>query len=198
MPQLLVFCDNCEAIFNSGICIENSSNVSFSNCKSGPCPNCGGMGHIPDGIYNIIGKTIELLTGPNRTINELTKLADLIKRAKEDHLSSEAFLKDIDREVPELSDFKDVLPKTRAELYQFLIVILMLITIILSLPKNFLGKKDGLSKLEIEQLIKQGIEKSCVATQHRELPKKKKKVGRNDPCLCGSGKKYKKCHGKDN
>jgi preprotein translocase subunit SecA len=21
------------------------------------------------------------------------------------------------------------------------------------------------------------------------------KVGRNDPCLCGSGRKYKKCHG---
>ncbi len=26
----------------------------------------------------------------------------------------------------------------------------------------------------------------------RETPK----VGRNDPCPCGSGKKYKKCHGK--
>ena len=24
---------------------------------------------------------------------------------------------------------------------------------------------------------------------------KKEKVGRNDPCPCGSGKKYKKCHG---
>ena len=24
----------------------------------------------------------------------------------------------------------------------------------------------------------------------------KKKVGRNEPCPCGSGKKYKKCHGK--
>jgi preprotein translocase subunit SecA len=24
----------------------------------------------------------------------------------------------------------------------------------------------------------------------------KKQVGRNDPCPCGSGKKYKKCHGK--
>jgi len=23
------------------------------------------------------------------------------------------------------------------------------------------------------------------------------KVGRNDPCPCGSGKKYKHCHGKD-
>jgi preprotein translocase subunit SecA len=24
-----------------------------------------------------------------------------------------------------------------------------------------------------------------------------KKVGRNDPCPCGSGKKYKHCHGKN-
>ena len=23
------------------------------------------------------------------------------------------------------------------------------------------------------------------------------KIGRNDPCPCGSGKKYKSCHGKD-
>jgi preprotein translocase subunit SecA len=30
-----------------------------------------------------------------------------------------------------------------------------------------------------------------VKTVHREGPK----VGRNDPCPCGSGKKYKKCHG---
>jgi preprotein translocase subunit SecA len=30
-----------------------------------------------------------------------------------------------------------------------------------------------------------------VETVHRQAPK----VGRNDPCPCGSGKKYKKCHG---
>jgi preprotein translocase subunit SecA len=27
--------------------------------------------------------------------------------------------------------------------------------------------------------------------------KVEKKVGRNDPCPCGSGKKYKACHGKE-
>ncbi|MCK5597963.1 MAG: SEC-C domain-containing protein [Candidatus Eisenbacteria sp.] len=31
----------------------------------------------------------------------------------------------------------------------------------------------------------------------REPVKKGKKVGRNDPCPCGSGKKYKKCCGRD-
>ncbi|MDD9892278.1 MAG: SEC-C metal-binding domain-containing protein, partial [Gammaproteobacteria bacterium] len=30
------------------------------------------------------------------------------------------------------------------------------------------------------------------ATVQRQMPK----VGRNDPCPCGSGKKYKQCHGK--
>lgn len=27
-----------------------------------------------------------------------------------------------------------------------------------------------------------------------DKPAKKKKIGRNDPCWCGSGKKWKKCH----
>jgi hypothetical protein len=31
----------------------------------------------------------------------------------------------------------------------------------------------------------------AIRTVKREEPK----VGRNDPCPCGSGKKYKKCHG---
>jgi len=36
-------------------------------------------------------------------------------------------------------------------------------------------------------------EGAVTAPVKRERPK----VGRNDPCPCGSGKKYKKCHGKD-
>ena len=34
---------------------------------------------------------------------------------------------------------------------------------------------------------------SGIATQRRNAPK----VGRNDPCPCGSGKKYKKCCGQE-
>jgi uncharacterized protein YchJ len=29
----------------------------------------------------------------------------------------------------------------------------------------------------------------------RQIRRDEPKVGRNDPCPCGSGKKYKKCHG---
>jgi preprotein translocase subunit SecA len=30
---------------------------------------------------------------------------------------------------------------------------------------------------------------------HQQQRRTGEKVGRNDPCPCGSGKKYKKCHG---
>ena len=32
-------------------------------------------------------------------------------------------------------------------------------------------------------------------TNHRQIPASSKKIGRNEPCPCGSGKKYKKCCG---
>jgi preprotein translocase subunit SecA len=38
-----------------------------------------------------------------------------------------------------------------------------------------------------------GGQDAKVETVHRDAPK----VGRNDPCPCGSGKKFKKCHGAD-
>jgi preprotein translocase subunit SecA len=36
---------------------------------------------------------------------------------------------------------------------------------------------------------------TTVATQQPKVASEWDKVGRNDPCPCGSGKKYKKCHG---
>jgi preprotein translocase subunit SecA len=33
--------------------------------------------------------------------------------------------------------------------------------------------------------------------QIEQVRREEPKIGRNDPCPCGSGKKYKKCHGAD-
>jgi preprotein translocase subunit SecA len=34
------------------------------------------------------------------------------------------------------------------------------------------------------------------ADHHQPFVRDARKVGRNEPCPCGSGKKYKHCHGK--
>lgn len=58
-----------------------------------------------------------------------------------------------------------------------------------------------LVKAEVRQNVerKQVVEGKAVEDSSKlknEPIKKKTKVGRNDPCPCGSGKKYKQCHGK--
>jgi preprotein translocase subunit SecA len=44
-----------------------------------------------------------------------------------------------------------------------------------------------------DSVAQQAPQRSKIETVYREEPR----VGRNDPCPCGSGKKYKQCHGKE-
>jgi preprotein translocase subunit SecA len=44
-------------------------------------------------------------------------------------------------------------------------------------------------------LILQGADDGTAGAQTKTVQRTGDKVGRNDPCPCGSGKKYKKCHG---
>ena len=49
---------------------------------------------------------------------------------------------------------------------------------------------------EREQVIK-GTPNEDKSKVKKQTPKRVKKVGRNEPCPCGSGKKYKNCHGRN-
>jgi preprotein translocase subunit SecA len=59
-----------------------------------------------------------------------------------------------------------------------------------------------LLKAEIRQNVERKPQAKKLLTNDTEdkvekkAPIKKQKIGRNDPCPCGSGKKYKQCHGK--
>jgi preprotein translocase subunit SecA len=56
------------------------------------------------------------------------------------------------------------------------------------------GRDNSLDRVAQQQ--QQAIDSS--RQQQKQMPVHvEKKVGRNDPCPCGSGKKYKNCHGKD-
>jgi preprotein translocase subunit SecA len=47
-----------------------------------------------------------------------------------------------------------------------------------------------------ENILKASIQKEESQLKSHNVESGKKEPGRNDPCPCGSGKKYKKCHGK--
>ncbi len=53
------------------------------------------------------------------------------------------------------------------------------------------------SELDYRQGMRAGVPNSAPSNEKAKPFVSDKKVGRNDPCPCGSGKKYKKCCGKD-
>src|SRR5699024_4126912 len=64
---------------------------------------------------------------------------------------------------------------------------------------TYIMKAEVQQNLEREQVVK---DTQAVSGEQEETDKKKtpyvraERVGRNDPCPCGSGKKYKNCHGR--
>jgi preprotein translocase subunit SecA len=68
--------------------------------------------------------------------------------------------------------------------------------------KNEGHKAFGQLLAGIDANISENILKAGLQVQQKQAPQShaiesgKKEIGRNDLCPCGSGKKYKKCHGK--
>ena len=133
MPFLPTFCDTCGAIFPSDVFFGNVINANPSDNLSGPCPKCGAMGHIPEGTYNIINKTIELLNDPGKSVDELNKLATILRNSQVKGLGIDEIRQQVHQEVPELTSILELLPKTHPHVYQIINIILFIVTIIISL-----------------------------------------------------------------
>ena len=59
-----------------------------------------------------------------------------------------------------------------------------------------LAKAEIRQNIERKEQTKKMITNDSEEKTTKKQPIKKQKIGRNDPCPCGSGKKYKQCHGK--
>lgn len=194
MPNLPAFCSQCGLIFGSGIFIDNSTNIQLNNVLSS-CPRCGALARVPDGIYNVLGGAVELLSGPKRSVEQLQLLKNVFEKAREQGKSREQVQTEIVQAVPELSSLATALPTTRGELYAFITTILTLLTLMVSAYAAW--KPAGPSQEEINSMVSQALQKNMQTSNAKgttTTPKRNNlKTGRNEKCPCGSGKKFKKC-----
>ena len=183
------FCDSCAAVFRSGIVVEDSTNGSFAEDPAGPCPVCNSNGHIPDGLFKFVESTIEILSAPQLTLNELSRLAQTLYDAKGAKQSPEQLADAIRQEVPELASLAEVLPKTGSELYGFIALIAGVIYLLVQVNQD----GDNPINVTLDQTLNRVfLETESAAIAAQTTPK----LRRNEPCPCGSGKKYKRCCGR--
>jgi hypothetical protein len=127
--QMPAFCGSCGAVFPSSAIIGgDATNVSFRDVDV-ICPFCGGLARIPDGTYDFVGDTIRILSAPQRTVDELTRLSAILNRGRSSRASPEAVSHEIQQEMPELTSLVGLLglPQTRDHWYQFLTLLIMIV-----------------------------------------------------------------------
>ncbi len=187
MVHIPAFCDNCGAAFNSGIVIDNCSNITLSENRSGPCPRCGSMGSVIDGVFNVVGDVIEILSAPQSTHNSLQKLSDILKSAAKEKQTPEELSKNISKQVPELSSLSKYVPKNATELIAWLTFILLAIQTI-----NQLGEDET---PDVTIILNRSIEQSMQPKNYYPFVEPEVPPSRNSSCTCGSGKRFKHCCG---
>ena len=189
MVNLPAVCDSCGTVFKSGFSFSGGGTVVSIGSSSGPCPNCGGFGHIPDGTYKIIENIIEVLSAPQRTLDELERLSELLKDSKENKITNEELNDKTEEEIPGLHPLLDfVIPRTRSDRFNFgMMVLSVALPIFISAMLN--GQTTN--NIEPEVIINNfyGVE------QNKNESIRTEKIKRNELCPCGSRIKYKRCHG---
>jgi hypothetical protein len=196
MAGVIALCENpkCKVIFEHHGIIGGSGigNIEFIDTKIGPCPNCGGFGRVPNGIYNLINDTLTFIKGPQSSIETLQSIEKLLRSFKNKNLTKDDVLKEIETISPEVAkNFKNTSLKIDSN--QWINTLISLITVIILIQQSYFknNNDDEIKDKFIEHLL----------LENKELQNKKSipivnktKIGRNDPCFCGSNIKYKKCH----
>lgn len=164
------------------------------------CPECGETGRILAGTFDFTENTVKLLQGPERTVEELQRLQEILRVARESGASAEEVRSTVQREFPGWGPAlaKLLVPKTPADLTGYLMLILAIISVLLAREQLEQAKET-----EPDQIINNIIvqEAPAVPGQPQASPTPSTnstygtKIGRNKPCPCESGDKFKNCHG---
>jgi hypothetical protein len=183
-------CDDCGTIFDSGFALGPGTSVSMVNNKSGPCPSCGGIGTIQNGVYEAVESALQLILEdlePGNRRESVRELRTLFERAKSEGMGPSDLAEAIHKQAPAFAALTNILPDTKSEFYEFVTMILAALTLIYAMITSHPDAPAPTSTQIFNTIVSQHPADPPAAASPT--------AGRNDPCPCGSGKKFKKCHG---
>jgi len=107
-------CSRCSTVFGSTNAIGgNAKNVQLSNVGVGPCPECGGMGKVPDGIYDLQNDTLKVVRSSGIPAPALQGLIDLLEALRRGDASNEEVIQRVEADTPALAPtVRNVLAKS--------------------------------------------------------------------------------------
>ncbi len=175
MPSIPAFCQNCGTVFPSGFHFENVEQLTLAGNESGPCPVCGEIGEIPDGVFTVTENTIELISGPERTVEQLQRLAEVLRRAQGDGSDKEEIQRAVSKINPEFSKLVDWLPESEEARYAMMTVLISLIGLLAEQGWSYLEYQEAQKRTEI---VQQAIQEAMECKSEEDIDKRIEVIAR--------------------
>ena len=102
MVDIPAVCSTCGALFFAPNLVGGAGRVEFRDSRLNPCPACGGVGDVIDGVYDAATNTARLLIHSPIKFHLLAKLEQILRAAKKQDLSRDQVASRLEEEVSNL------------------------------------------------------------------------------------------------
>jgi hypothetical protein len=152
MPEVLAICENCSTVFGSGMVFENSAAVTMVGNRAGPCPTCGDMGRVPDGVYDFLANAIRVVGAPGRSTDDLQKLISILQEAQQQDLSPDEVETKVRDELPAFLGLFSLLPSNKNEFYGFISMLATVAALLVGLAQSR-GQEPSHVHIDVDQVV---------------------------------------------
>jgi hypothetical protein len=175
-------CGNCGTLLWARMEINQVANVVV---RCGVC-----RVYNESNVYELARGGLRFLIAEGTTVEQLCQLLDALKENRED---PEAL---VSEEQPDLvRRLAALLPQTRSDAYSVIAILISLLTLWLGRPSTGGSTPAPPTDSQVQQIINDTLKDEGLLLARDAEPTGAQRIGRNEPCWCGSGKKYKRCHG---
>jgi hypothetical protein len=162
MPRVPAVCDNCGSIFAAPVELRDGGGIHFTNVLVGPCPQCGGDGRIPDGMYSALGNTIRVLLTSERSVSDLQAVLTRIKAAQSPEQAEEI----IKIDAPEL---QNLLPLYSDKGHKRIATLASLLMIIIGVMQ-YLATRQGVTEMQLNDALDRFLNRATAASTPTPSP----------------------------
>jgi SEC-C motif len=207
--NLPAVCATCSTIFPSGLTVAAGGPAIFLDNLAGPCPGCGGMGRVPDGVIDLsrpdVVAALQAIVALG-SIDNLRLMVGLVSAASKEELlavagalsagppdrSEDQVVQAVQQAAPRLHDLAGLIRNrdSRMELATWLTLLATIISIVIAVKTI---SHDEITPPRQDQIIRVVTQAPTATTAPAQG--EGRRTGRNEPCPCGSGMKFKRCHG---
>lgn len=124
--------------------------VNLTGCTTGPCPKCGGIGEVQDGVYNFINEATEIVNNNKDSIPQLKSFSHILQNAVSSGIDQNTLEKEVNEKSPLFSKLLKFIPSKPEQIVTLVTIVGIIISAVADISSLL---KEEITPTQVIQVI---------------------------------------------